>query len=202
MPLAPRIAVVALALTLGGAAGGAEVHAAWEIGVGGLRGGLGNFKPEASAPGLGLCLLVDFGDGHLLRPRLGEWVFIRNQLMGDPNNQYKYTHTAAMTSVGLDYQWLTGGNVNDGFYLVAGAGVSRNRLSLDLPVPQTTTYALFHVSGTSTKPTFDVGMGYQLNAVCGAELRYENSRWVGPQDLTGRQTYRLNMLKAAATFRF
>jgi len=192
---------LALALACGSAAA-VEVHPAWEAGLGGLKGELGNFKSWAGGPGAGLCLLVDFGGGHLLRPRVGEWVFIRRQQMGDPYAYTKITHTAAMTSLGVDYQYLPDGNVNEGFYVVAGGGVTRTHLNLDLPVPLSDTYALFHVTGTSTKPSYDLGAGYQFNSEMGMEFRYETGTWIGPPDLTGVQTYRLNMIKAVATFRF
>ena len=193
--------ILALALSCG-ACEAVEVHPAWEAGLGGLRGGLGNFESVAGGLGGSLCLLVDLGDGHLLRPRVSDWVFIRSQQMGNPTDTTTISHTADLAAIGLDYLFLPDGNVNSGLYLVGGAGLSRNRVSLDLPVPQTQTYALFHVSGTSTKPCFDLGVGYQFNSVAGMEFRYEASRWVSPQDQAGQQTYRMNMLKGAATFRF
>ena len=197
-----RIAA-AFALTLAiTPASAAEVHAGWEAGVGLMRESLGNFKPAAGAPGLGLCLLIDLGEGHLLRPKVSDWLFSRRQMMGDPNALVRYSHTAAFTSAGVDYVFIPGGNVNMGFYLVIGAGVSRNRMSLDLPVPGTEGASMFHVSGTSTKPVYDLGWGYQHNAMLGTEIRYETSRWVSPADQAGTQTFNINMLKATLTMRF
>ena len=205
MPIVRPGLPAALALTLALTslpAPAVELHAGWEAGIGIMREDLGNFKPEAGAPGVGLSLIIDLGDGHLLRPKVNDWLFNRRQMMGDPNAPVKIGHTADLLSLGLDYLYIPEGNVNLGYYLIVGAGLSRNRMALDLPVPGSQGTAMFHVSGTSTKPTYDLGWGYQFNSMVGTEIRYETSRWVSPVDQAGTQTFNINTLKGTFTFRF
>ena len=195
----------ALALTLAMAsipAQAIEVHGGWETGLGAMREALGNFKPEAPGVGAGLYLIVDLGGGHLLRPKVSDWLFSRRQLMGDPNAPLLMKHNAELASLSMDYVYIPGGSPSQGYYLMAGAGVSRNRMGLDLPVPGSEGASMFHVSGASTQPVYDLGWGYQWNSSVGTEVRFEHSHWVSPVDQAGTQTFNINALKGTLTFRF
>ena len=111
--------------------------------------------------GLGLQVPIEFGGGHVLKPRLDYLVFSRDS----QGSSYKQNALVALA----DYNRYFTDNVRDGAYLLAGLGfhstgrkLSGNFGNLGLPA----------ASRTGTGLAYELGVGLALTRSVALELRY------------------------------
>jgi len=146
---------------------------------------------------LGLNSVVDFKNGHALRPRLDFMQSAGKQqafevsipASGSPFQVLFFTGGATVKttalSVGVDYLYYVSGATDQGLYLVAGTGVSFNRATLNVAALAGGGLATAYGSGTlrSTAPYLNAGLGYQFNKHFGVEAGYRFTR-IASQDMT------------------
>lgn len=150
--------------------------------------------------GLGLHVFVDLGGGHALRPRLEDWR-IRSTVGYTAVPAYRYWNTlnVAQGELALDYLYFFEGTASRGPYLLAGPGLSSNRIQVEGAV--STGQGL--IEDTMTRATrslaVSAGGGYQFTPRFGVEARYHTTRAVPPP--TGG-TVSLDTLNLVAVFRF
>ena len=106
--------------------------------------------------GGGAHMTIDFGDGHVLRPRLDYVVYPENKNL---SANFK----AKDASLGLDYFYDFGGK-DGGFYLTGG--VAWHRWAVDSATLSGT------ASSTSSKVGAAAGAGFNFNPDFGVEARY------------------------------
>ncbi len=109
--------------------------------------------------GLGIQVPVDFGAGHILRPRLDYLTFSR----GGGNNRYKSDSLVAMA----DYTYFVAQEAEGG-YLLAGLGFHSTRLDAAKRFGPTQTSA----KSTHTGLAYAVGLGYAFNRNVTAEVKF------------------------------
>ena len=149
--------------------------------------------------GLGLNMLIDFGQGNVLRPRMDAWLSKKSLTVVTTAFITKVRNQAEWESLGLDYLYYLDRNVNNGGYLMLGAGLVAGQIAVELP---TATGSWLNASETSTRRYTNLGLGYQWNSVWGIEARYTISRWKDAQELTGNPTMNGNTIALLGTFRF
>ena len=138
---------------------------------------------------------LDFGGGHLLRPRLDYLHFPTrtDTYSGGITSDYKLNGL----SLGVDYLYHLE-RATRGFYVLAGLAVTRWKIETDdvsiitfPPNPPVVTRT--PVNETSTKAGFAFGAGYQFTPRFGIEGRYQVGRIFNSD---------ANLFQAGATFRF
>jgi hypothetical protein len=123
----------------------------------------------------------DLGDGHMIRPRLDYTIFPEATVKAIKS---KFNDL----SLGADYLYFLSGKP-EGAYVTAGLAL--HRWSVDR------TAAGLSYSGTSNKPGFAAGAGYNFNASFGAEVRFLSTKYsAGGTDFTA------NAIQAGVTLRF
>lgn len=138
------------------AAFGAQAHLAKPMGTFSNGGHLDN----RIGLGLGIQVPVDFGAGHVLRPRLDFMSFSRNS--GDI--RYKTDSVLLLA----DYNYYVA-EERDGAYLIAGIGLHSTRLDATKPVGPLKANGRM----TTTGFAYNVGLGYAFNRNVAMELRYQ-----------------------------
>lgn len=138
-----------------------------------------------SKPGIGLGghMTVDFGQGHVLRPRLDYVAFPDATVFDGVKNQ------VSELSLGADYLFRI--EEIQGLYVLGG--LSANRWKFDSEV-----VGLGSFSTSSTKLGYALGTGFSFNENVSAEVRFAvtkfNSRTVSNQNA--------NALQVAVLYRF
>lgn len=123
--------------------------------------------------GGGAHMTIDFGDGHVLRPRLDYVVYPENQSFSQVVSNASATGKfhAKDASLGLDYFYDFGGK-DGGFYLTAGVAWHHWLTDYDYSY----TVNSVPVSGTSStnsnKAGAAAGAGFNFNPEFGVEARY------------------------------
>lgn len=109
--------------------------------------------------GLGFQVPVDFGAGHVLRPKLDYLVLNRNS----GGIRYKVDSLQLM----VDYNYYLEDR-REGAYFIGGLGMHSTRRDV------TRSFNAIHVtnSGTSTGLCYNAGMGYAFNRNLAVELKY------------------------------
>ena len=180
MRYSSRLIQACLALALSGAALQAvDLSIGLQGGIMAPMGDLNAWTGKSTGFGAGAHLLLDLGNGHTVRPRLDFSSF-----PGKPGF-YKFQQFSG----GADYVYFTEGRPTGGFYLDAGVGMASNLYDTNFQPSYSRSYS---------NPYLALGFGYQFNAVCGVELRYQTSRFT---DADGVAT-NVNSLGVAATVRF
>ncbi len=123
-------------------------------------GELKTYVDSKPGPGIGIHGTFDFGDGHMLRPRLDFSVF--------PEASFTtIKQTATSLSLGGDYLYFIAGKP-EGLYFTGG--LSAVRWSFETKVGS------LKSTSSTTKFGIAAGVGYQWNATVGTEARYLHSR--------------------------
>ena len=149
---------------------------------------------------LGVHMLVDFSGGYVLRPWLDLSAFNGDSKIRSVNGIDGPTTTqkASMGALGADFLYFLNGNSVKSPYVLAGAGYSNNELKREHVSGASTVT----ISGSTTKPYFTVGGGYQFNRRWGVEGRYTSTRWTDTKGIAGGKSANLNVWTATGTFRF
>lgn len=161
---------------------------------------MGDLKDAADSKigfGGGGHMTIDFGEGHLLRPRLDYVVYPENKAfvdvaLGSSAGKYKVSDA----SLGLDYIYNFGGK-DGGFYLTAGLAWHRWKAQYDYA----TTIGNVTVAGSSTNTSNKLGVaagaGFNFNPSFGLEARYVATKFQqGSDDRTA------GAVQVAALYRF
>lgn len=147
---------------------------------------------------LGAQALIDFGQGHGLRPRLD---FAR--IKGTASETYpggiilNMASTLDQYSLGADYLYHFSQNVHAGPYIMGGLGAVATRWHADLSVPKQPVSA--EISATKVSPYVQAGLGWQFNRNFGIELRHQFSTFDPNVDIffnAGNQKGRLEVQMA------
>ena len=109
--------------------------------------------------GLGIQAPIDFGDGHVLRPRLEYLGFRRNS--GEIN--YKADSYLLMA----DYNYHVTGD-REGVYFLGGLGLHHTRRSVTRPLVG----ASITGSSSTTGLAYNVGLGYAFSRNAALEVKY------------------------------
>ncbi len=109
--------------------------------------------------GLGIQVPVDFGAGHVLRPRLDYLAFSR----GGGNDRYKSDSLVVMA----DYTYFVAQEAEGG-YLIGGLGFHSTRLDVGKRFGPTQASA----KSTRTGLAYAVGLGYAFNRNVTAEVKF------------------------------
>lgn len=138
-----------------------------------------------SKPGIGLGahMTVDFGQGHVLRPRLDYVAFPDATVFDGVKNQVNEL------SLGADYLFKI--QEVEGLYLLGG--LSANRWKFDSEVVGHGTF-----STSSTKLGFALGTGFSFNDNVSAEVRFTVTKF-DSRTVSGQNA---NALQAAVLYRF
>jgi hypothetical protein len=160
MSLHPRMLflpplLAAAPLSAAEASFGGQIHLAKPLGTFADAGHLG----DRLGFGLGIQVPVDFGAGHMLRPKLDYLAFNR----GSGDRRYKADALLLMA----DYTYFVA-EAAEGGYLIAGLGFHSTRLDA------TKTFGPLAASGvrTHTGLAYNVGLGYAFNRNVGMEVKY------------------------------
>lgn len=151
--LAPLLATAPLAAAE--ASFGGQIHLAKPLGTFSDAGHLDN----RLGFGVGIQVPVDFGAGHVLRPKLDYLTFNR----GSGDRRYKADSFLLMA----DYNYFIAEEA-EGAYLIAGLGFHSTRLDA------ARTFGPLSASGRRTHSglAYNVGLGYAFNKNVGVELKY------------------------------
>lgn len=123
----------------------------------------------------------DLGDGHVIRPRLDYTIYPEATVKAIRS---KFNDLA----VGADYLYFLSGKP-EGFYLTAGLGL--HRWNVDRTAAGVT------YTGTSSKPGFAAGAGFNFNSSVGVEARFITTKYsASGTDFTA------NTIQAGVTLRF
>jgi hypothetical protein len=142
-----------------------------------LNSPMGNLQTDTDKSlGAGLSFLMQWnlGNGHALRPRLDVNAF--NVSTYEPSHSnYRESRNLSAVGLGVDYLYYVSGTPR-GFYLTAGAGVTRWDLSYTTSDRNGNS---FNNSYDSTKNTTSLalaaGLGWQFSRVIGLEARFVHS---------------------------
>lgn len=132
--------------------------------------------------GGGIHLTVDFGQGHLLRPRVDYTAF------PDANVFSGMTNKVNDLSLGLDYLYLLEGRT--GFYVTGGLSADRWKVQSDVS-------GLSYTNNT-TKLGYALGAGYAFNENLSLEARFTATKF----DTRAVSDQNANALKVGAQYRF
>lgn len=146
---------------------------------------LGDLKDVVdNKPGIGggVHMTVDFGQGHVLRPRL-DYLAFPNATISTVRNKVNEL------SLGVDYLYMMEGNT--GFYLTGG--LAANRWSV-----QTDVSGLDSFSSNTTKLGYALGAGYAFNENLGLEARFTATKF----DTRAVSDQNANALQLVASYRF
>jgi len=123
--------------------------------------------------GAGLSFLVQWnlGHGHALRPRLDVNVF--NVSTYEPSHSnYRESRNLSAVGLGVDYLYYVSGTPR-GFYLTAGAGVTRWDLAYTTSDRNGNSYtSSYDSSKNTTSLGLAAGLGWQITRVFGLEARF------------------------------
>ena len=169
---------LATVLWTGAALAAADTSFGLQAGVLMPTGDLAKLTGDSVGMSIGAHLLVDLGGGHTVRPRL-DFASFPGQ-----TGYFKFQSFSG----GADYVYFTQAKLNQGYYLVAGAGIAANSYETFEPL----------YSRSYNNPYLALGAGYQFNARIGLEFRYLSSRFT---DALGG-TSSVNSLGLNGTFRF
>lgn len=141
--------------------------------------------------GGGAHMTIDFGDGHILRPRLDYVLYP------------EFTNLAASTkfkakdmSLGLDYIYDFGGK-DGGFYLTGGVAWHRWTVDYNYAVLAGPIITSGTLSSTTSKAGVAAGAGFNFNPSFGVEARYVATKFKqGTEDRTA------GAVQVAALYRF
>lgn len=131
--------------------------------------------------GVGLHLTVDFGQGHVLRPRLDYVAF-------PDATVYSVKNRVNDLSLGADYLYMIEGRT--GCYVLGG--LSANRWKFDAEVGG------LSFSTSTTKLGYALGTGYAFNENVSLELRFTATKF----DSSTVSNQNANALQLAALYRF
>ena len=134
---------------------GLELHLASPTG----RFGDGAHLDRKVGVGVGLQLPIDFGSGHLLRPKAEYLVFNR----GGGGDRYKTD--ALILAVDYDYFFT---EPREGAYLLAGLGIHSTRRGAQRTVALVTTTSTDRATGLF----YNFGLGYAFSRNVGLEVKY------------------------------
>lgn len=159
----------ALALASGAAILGAQdAHFGLQGSVSKPQSDLKDLTGDKNGYSAGISFPVYYENGHELRPRLDYgWT------SGSATNGLGYTVDSKVKTayLGVDYLYHFS-QKNDGVYLLAGAGAANTKLETDDSTPVTGGSS----SDNKTAFAWQAGLGWQFNALLGAELRYTATR--------------------------
>ncbi len=157
---------------------------------------MGDLKEAADSKagfGGGAHMTIDFGEGHLLRPRLDYVVYPENKAFGSSANASSKVSDA---SLGFDYIYDFGGK-DGGFYLTAGLAWHRWKAEYDFAVPGGGITVSGRSTSTSNKVGAAAGAGFNFNPSFGVEARYVATKFKqGDEDRTA------GSVQVAALYRF
>ncbi|MBL0312400.1 MAG: outer membrane beta-barrel protein [Holophagaceae bacterium] len=157
---------------------------------------MGDLKEAADSKagfGGGAHMTIDFGEGHLLRPRLDYVVYPENKAFGSSANASSKVSDA---SLGFDYIYDFGGK-DGGFYLTAGLAWHRWKAEYDFAVPGGGITVSGRSTSTSNKAGAAAGAGFNFNPSFGVEARYVATKFKqGDEDRTA------GAVQVAALYRF
>lgn len=157
---------------------------------------MGDLKEAADSKagfGGGAHMTIDFGDGHVLRPRLDYVVYPENNAFGGSAYGRSKVNDA---SLGVDYIYDFGGK-DGGFYVTAGLAWHRWKAEYDIPVPVGNVTVSVSSSSTSSKVGAAAGAGFNFNPSFGVEARYVATKFQqGTADRTA------GAVQVAALYRF
>ncbi len=157
---------------------------------------MGDLKEAADSKagfGGGAHMTIDFGDGHMLRPRLDYVVYPENKAFGGAASVKSKVNDA---SLGLDYIYDFGGK-DGGFYLTAGLAWHRWKAEYDYAVLVGGITVSNRTSSTSSKAGAAAGAGFNFNPSFGVEARYVATKFQqGTADRTA------GAVQVAALYRF
>lgn len=158
---------------------------------------MGDLKGAADSKvgfGGGGHMTIDFGEGHLLRPRLDYVVYPENKAFGGSASVKSKVSDA---SLGLDYIYDFGGK-DGGFYLTAGLAWHRWKAEYDYAVPADGGSVVSSTdSSTSSKIGVAAGAGFNFNTSFSVEARY-----VATKFLQGSEDRTAGAMQVAALYRF
>lgn len=138
-------------------------------------------------------MTIDFGEGHMLRPRLDYVVYPENKAFGGSASVKSKVSDA---SLGLDYIYDFGGK-DGGFYLTAGLAWHRWKAEYDYAIPVGNIVVSSSDSSTSSKLGAAAGAGFNFNPSFGVEARYVATKFQqGSEDRTA------GSVQVAALYRF
>lgn len=146
---------------------------------------LGDLKDTVdSKPGIGLGahMTVDFGQGHVLRPRV-DFIAFPDATVFDVKNKVNNL------SLGADYLYVFEGKT--GFYVLGGLAVNRWKVDAELP-------GIGPLTVTTTKLGYALGGGFAFNEQVSAELRYSASQY----GLPGHSSQNASAFEVVAYYRF
>lgn len=158
---------------------------------------MGDLKDAADSQvgfGGGAHMTIDFGDGHVLRPRLDYVVYPENEAFTDvaPGNSAYGKSKVSDASLGVDYIYDFGGK-DGGFYLIAGLAWHRWKAEYEVG----SNLVSLKFSTTSSKLGVAAGAGFNFNPSFGVEARYVATKFQqGTEDRTA------GAVQVAALYRF
>lgn len=132
--------------------------------------------------GGGVHMTVDFGQGHLLRPRLDYMAFPDATVYSGITNQVNDL------SLGLDYLYMLEGKT--GFYVTGGLSANRWKVQADVS-------GLSYHNNT-TKLGYALGAGYAFNENLSLEARFTATKF----DTRTVSDQNANVLQVGANYRF
>jgi hypothetical protein len=142
-------------------------------------GDLNTLTNKSTGFGAGTHLMVDLGDGHVIRPRLDFFSY------PGQSGYYKLQQFSG----GADYVYFIDKKPTRGTYLVAGLGLASNSYETNFQPSYSRAY---------TNPYGALGVGYQVHPNVGVEFRYISSRFTDTRGVTSS----VNSLGVGATVRF
>ena len=157
---------------------------------------MGDLKDAADSKigfGGGGHMTIDFGEGHMLRPRLDYVVYPENKAFG---GSVSASAKVSDASLGLDYLYDFGGK-DGGFYLTAGLAWHHWKAEYDFAVPAGGITVSGRSTSTSNKAGAAAGAGFNFNPSFGVEARYVATKFQqGTEDRTA------GSVQVAALYRF
>lgn len=148
---------------------------------------------------LGGHALIAFEHGHAIRPRIDftqlkgtKQVSASLNVNASTPMQVGATQRGKATSLtlGTDYLYFVERTPDQGLYLVAGAGLSFNKATVDLGLEAGPVAGGATVSVQSVLPSLNLGVGYQFNKTIGVEAGYRISSIAAQDaDLAGSFPY-------------
>ena len=112
--------------------------------------------------GLGAHLTLDFGQGHLLRPRFDYTAYPDATVFDGISNKMD------VLSLGVDYLYQLEGST--GFYVTGGLAANRWKSEVEIS-------GLGTFSSNTTKLGYAAGVGYAFNAQVSAEARLTSTKF-------------------------
>ena len=171
---------------LGASLGAQSLHYGFQVGANFPQSDLKNYISKDATPTLGANLAIDFGAGHVLRPRLDYTSYKKSDAQGVAGLEDK----ARVLSLGADYLYYPAQDPK-GFYFIAGLGYTQVKFEQS--------YAGVSADTTKGGLGWGAGAGWQFTSLLGAELRYTSSHIN-----TGGNpsTFAADAINVGVTFRF